>query len=234
MHNLFESIFMPDYPGLCERLESGAGWPCRHPLQQLPQEVSSPPSWRSVYKTLVLLRCQLRAAGVSCEFQPLLGTAEEPWRAGLPPRAFPFVSYRTDKVRGLGFPSETQGAEKEQEGKKSSAWQSLVSSCALSGPSAGSLLCFRGDASRLSSLQQAEGVGLVSRGLPAEQHPGLLVKCEVSSGQVRPGLNSASAPYHCEAVATHAASPCLRFPTWEPQMTAGPPHHALKNLRRPG
>lgn len=54
-HNLFESIFMPDYTGLCERFESRPGWPCRHPLQQLPQEVSSPPSWKSVYKMLVLL-----------------------------------------------------------------------------------------------------------------------------------------------------------------------------------
>lgn len=49
-------------------------------------------------------------------------------------------------------PGLFKGAEKGKEGMKSSAWQSLVSSCAVSGPSAGSVLRFRGDASGLSAL----------------------------------------------------------------------------------
>lgn len=80
MHNLFESIFMPDYTGLCERFESRPGWPCRHPLQQLPQEVSSPPSWKSVYKMLVLLLVpalwgwgQLRVSVTPWNYQKSLG-----------------------------------------------------------------------------------------------------------------------------------------------------------------
>lgn len=141
---------MPDYTGLCERFESRPGWPGRHPLQQLPQEVSSPPSWKSVYKMLVLLLVpalrgwgQLQVSVTPWNYQASLGEQACPR-----PCAFAFVSYHTDQVWCLGFPSERQGAEKEKEGMKNSARQSSVSSCALSGPSAGSVLRFRGDASK--------------------------------------------------------------------------------------
>ena len=78
MHNLFESIFMPDYTVGCFRcLKARPGWPPQTPPAVIPSgsELTSPPG-RAFKKCLCSSWCQLCGAGVNYEFQLLLITTE--------------------------------------------------------------------------------------------------------------------------------------------------------------
>lgn len=77
MHNLFESIFMPDYTGPFQMFESQAWLALQTPPAVIPSgsELTSPLG-RAFIKCLCSSWCQLCRVGVNCEFQLLLVTTQ--------------------------------------------------------------------------------------------------------------------------------------------------------------
>lgn len=126
MHLVFEPILTLDYTAGCFRcFQARPGWPYRHPLQPLPQEVSSPPSCKGVCKMLALLWCQRWRLGSPAGFQLLLGVAEESQEqaTSLP---LPLVCRPPDDMWCRSF-SFTRRGEGRREGRNAAC--GALSSC---------------------------------------------------------------------------------------------------------
>lgn len=111
MHNLFESIFMPDYTvGRLRCLKARPGWPPQTPPAVIPSgsELTSPPG-RAYKKCLCSSWCQLCRVGVNYEFQLLLKTTERVLGNKLAFLCLYIGSYFADKVRCLGFSMRESG-----------------------------------------------------------------------------------------------------------------------------
>lgn len=205
---------MPDYtravsdvwkPGLAARHPlpwplppSAADTPCSDSLWKW----AHLPSWKSVYKMLFLLVptlqdwSQLLVSVIPYNYQ---GSLWEQVGLLVPLHLFPIVQIKCD----VGWDPQIKrpGEEKEKEGMKKSAYESLVASCAPSGSSEGSALWFWGEASRLKPLHVFPLIiwrcqsPVTETSMLSSILDCLVVKYEVRSDQVRPALNPASAPY---------------------------------------
>lgn len=183
MHNLFESIFMPDYTVGCFRcLKARPGWPPQTPSAVIPSgsELTSPPG-RAFKICLCSSWCQLCGAGVNYEFQLLLITTERVLRNKL----VPFHLFPPEWCLGL-LVQRALGTGKEER-KNSSPWEHGLFLCSLQS-SKGSMLWFRGDAGQMETFACAhfnhpKVSASNNQGPSDEQQHGLAVKCQVRSSQ---------------------------------------------------
>ena len=185
MHNLFESIFMPDYTVGCFRcLKARPGWPPQTPPAVIPSgsELTSPPG-RAFKKCLCSSWCQLCGARVNYEFQLLLTTTESPQEQAC--LLVPFHLLLPERCLGFLVPRAV-GTGKEER-KNSSPWEHGLFFCSLQS-SKGSVLWFRGDAGQMetfacSHFNHPKVSASSNQGPSDAQQHGLEVKCQVRSSQ---------------------------------------------------